>query len=148
MRNRRVWFVFILILVFLVGMIAGVLFDENVLDKIEKKKRSRRSSSQHTPAPYYSIDMMAKELSLTEDQKAQIHEIFNKNNEKLKVYRREINDRFRRMRDKLIEDIKSVLDDGQKLKFEAMINKYNEEMKRRYEERKKRAQEAKKKQDE
>ncbi|MFC2157768.1 hypothetical protein ACFLT9_08030 [Acidobacteriota bacterium] len=146
MKNRKFWMIFVLILVFIVGMIAGVLLDENVLDKMEKK-RSRRSGTQRTPAPYYSLDLMAKELSLTESQKEKIHELFQQNNERLNVYRREINDRFRKMRDQLIDEIKNVLDNGQKLKFEAMIEKYNTEMKKRYEERRKRSQDDKKKQD-
>ena len=32
MKNRKFWMIFILILVFIVGMIAGVLLDENITD--------------------------------------------------------------------------------------------------------------------
>ena len=146
MKNRKFWMIFILILVFIVGMIAGVLLDENILDKMQTK-RSRRSGTQRTPAPYYSLDLMAKELSLTDGQREEIHEIFHKNNDRLKLYRREINDRFRGLRNQLIDEIKNVLDDGQKIKFEAMIEKYYTEMKKQYEERKKRSQAAENKGD-
>jgi hypothetical protein len=119
-----------LIVVFIAGVISGVLIDKNVLDK--RKHDSRRRSSTRFP----TLEIMAKELALSAEQQAQIREIFHSNEERFKNLRKDMDKRLKEIRSKLLIDIKSVLSDEQKAKFDAMIEKYRSQRKREYEERK------------
>jgi hypothetical protein len=53
--------------------------------------------------------------------------------------RKQIDERFTTIRTQLKNEIKSVLDNEQKLKFEAMIEKYRSQRRKEIEERKKRS---------
>jgi hypothetical protein len=117
-NNYKFWIVFSLIVVFIAGAVSGVLIDRNVIDK--KSKRSDRSSSVRFP----SVKMMAQELSLTEEQQKQIKEVFKANDKKLKELRSQLNKQFFTIRKELLVEIKTILNDNQKEKFDAMIEDY------------------------
>lgn len=134
MRNHyKFWIAFSLIIVFAAGVAGGILLDKYVISKQPEKARKKRSSV-HFP----TLDMMAQELSLTPEQQEQIREIFRNNEERFKTLRKQIDERFKAIRAQLKEEIKSVLNDEQKIKFEAMIEKYVSQRKKEMEERKKR----------
>ena len=131
-NNYKLWIILSLIVVFIAGVICGVLIDKNMLDK--RKHDSRRRSSTHFP----TLEIMAEELALTTEQQAQIREIFNNNEERFKGLRSDMDKRLSEIRKQLLMDIKSVLTNEQKAKFEAMIDKYRSLRKQEYEERKRR----------
>lgn len=131
-NNYKLWIILSLIVVFIAGVICGVLIDKNMLDK--RKHDSRRRSSTHFP----TLEIMAEELALTTEQQAQIREIFNNNEERFKGLRSDMDKRLSEIRKQLLMDIKSVLTNEQKAKFEAMIDKYRSQRKQEYEERKRR----------
>ena len=136
MKNHyKFWIVFSLIIVFAAGVAGGILLDKYVITKKPEKTRKRRSSV-HFP----TLDIMAQELNLTDKQKGQIREIFRSNEEKLKTMRSQIDERFKVIRAQLKEEIKNVLNDEQKLKFEAMIEKYISLRRKEMEERRRRPQ--------
>ncbi len=120
MKNyNKFWIVFSLIVVFAAGFIGGILFEKHLIDKKVEKRVKRRSSVR-----FPSLEMMAKELSLTSEQEEQIREIFKNNEGKFKNLRKNIDDRLSSIRSQLKNEIKNVLTDEQVLKFEAMIEKY------------------------
>lgn len=120
MKNHyKFWIVFSLIIVFAAGVIGGILFEQNILDKKTKKITRKRA-----PVRFPSLEMMAEELNLTEDQQEQIREIFNNNEERFKIMRSQIHERFSSIRSQLKSEIKNVLTEEQNIKFEAMIEKY------------------------
>jgi len=139
-KNYKYWLIFSLIVVFLVGMIAGVILDNNVLDK-KQKPRAKRNNTARFP----TLCSMAEEISLSEAQQEQVRDIFRKNDEKLKAFRGQIHKQFLTIRSGLIDEINKILDDEQKLKFEAMIERYISQRKKELKERSQRAKKAKNK---
>lgn len=133
MKNyNKFWIVFSLIVVFAAGFIGGILFEKHLIDKKVEKRVKRRSSVR-----FPSLEMMAKELSLTPEQEEQIREIFKNNEERFKNLRKNINDRLSSIRSQLKNEIKNVLTDEQVVEFEAMIEKYISQRKKEMEKRKK-----------
>jgi len=131
-NNYKLWIILSLIVVFIAGVISGVLIDKNMLNK--RTRDSHRRSSTRFP----TLEMMAEELALNTEQQAQIREIFHNNEERFKSLRSDRDKRLSDIRTQLLTDIKSVLTNEQKVKFEAMIEKYRSQRKREYEERKRR----------
>ena len=130
--NQKFWIIFSLISCFVLGVIAGVLLDENVLDVLQKKRRDQQRQAIRFP----SLDTMAAELLLTDEQREQIRNIFKKNDERLHAIREKYIPEFTSIRSMLIEEINGVLKQEQKLQFENMIERYNEQRKREAEARK------------
>lgn len=140
MKNHyKLWIVFSLIIVFAAGVVGGILFEKNIINKKAVKTTRKRA-----PVRFPSLEMMAEELNLTEDQQEQIREIFNNNEERFKIMRNQIHERFSSIRSQLKSEIKSVLTEEQNLKFEAMIEKYLSQRKKEQEERKKHSKKPKK----
>lgn len=134
MKNgNKFWIVLSFLIVFAAGIAAGILFENNILDKKPRRDTQRRSAVR-----FPTLDMMAEELGLSEDQQEQLKEIFKNNEERLKTYRSEIHEHYRAMRAQLKQEMDSVFSAEQKAKFEAMIEKYLSERKRGMEDRKKR----------
>lgn len=115
-----------LLVVFGLGVAAGVLGERYA---VHNKARRLAANRPHPPSP----EDWAKELGLTEDQKAQIREIFKKNEERMKAYRTESRARLNELRKMLWDETNAVLTPEQKAK--------NEEMFRRMEEQRKKASE-------
>jgi phosphosulfolactate synthase (CoM biosynthesis protein A) len=133
MKNyNKFWIVFSLIVVFAAGFIGGILFEKHLIDKKVEKRVKRRSSVR-----FPSLEIMAKELSLTPEQEEQIREIFKNNEERFKNLRKNIDDHLLSIRSQLKNEIKNVLTNEQVLKFEAMIEKYISQRKKEMEKRKK-----------
>jgi hypothetical protein len=134
MKNHyKFWIAFSLIIVFAAGIAGGILLDEYVISKKPERGKKKRSAV-HFP----TLDMMAQELSLTSEQQEQIREIFKNNEERFKILMKQIDERFKTIRTQLKDEIKSVLNDQQKIKFEAMIEKYVSQRKKEMEERRRR----------
>jgi hypothetical protein len=134
MKNgNKLWIILSFITVFAAGIAAGILFENNFLDKKLPKDRDRRSSVR-----FPTLDLMAEELGLSPEQQAELKEIFNNNEERLKAYRSEIHDHYKALRGQLKQEMDSVFTEEQKAKLEAMIEKYRSERKKQSEERKKR----------
>lgn len=131
-NNYKLWIILSLIVVFIAGVISGILIDKNVLN--ERKHDTRRRSSTHFP----TLEIMAEELALSTEQQEQIREIFQNNEERFKNLRSDMHRSLSDIRAQLLTDINSVLTNEQKTKFEAMIDKYRSQRKREYEERKRR----------
>lgn len=133
MKNHyKFWIVFSFIVVFAAGVIGGILFEKNVLGK-EPKRITRSRSSVRFP----TLDKMALELELTAEQQEQIREIFKNNEERLKTLKNQIHEQFSSMRTKLKNEIDNVLNEEQRSKFEAMIEKYLSQRRKDMEKRRK-----------
>jgi DNA anti-recombination protein RmuC len=131
-NNYKLWIIVSLIVVFIAGVICGVLIDKNMLNK------GRRDSHRRSSTRFPTLEIMAEELALSVEQQAQIRDIFHNNEERFKTLRKDMDTRLSDIRKQLLTDIKSVLTDEQRAKFEAMIEKYRSQRKKEYEERKKR----------
>jgi len=133
MKNHyKFWIVFSFIVVFATGVIGGILFEKHILGK-EPKKPTRTRSSVRFP----TLDTMAQELDLTTEQQEQIREIFKSNEERIDTLRSQIHERFLSIRTQLKNEINNVLSEEQRLKFEAMIEKYLSQRRKEIEKRRK-----------
>lgn len=133
MKNPyKFWMILSLIAVFIVGTLFGV-FMENVF---LEKHNSRRKGSRDRP-PFPTMDTMAEELKLTEEQQEQIRDIFRRNDERLRALHKQIRQEFRDIRGRIMEEISGVLDASQKEKFQTMIDRYHSERRKEYDARKK-----------
>jgi len=131
-NNYKFWFIFSLIIVFAVGVVGGVLLEKYLFQSTPKKiKKEKRTA--HFP----TLDLMAKELELSTDQEAKIRNIFKNNEESLKKLRILMHERLSSIRSQLIAKIKNILTEEQKVKFEAMIERYLSQRKKELEKRKK-----------
>jgi hypothetical protein len=135
MKNSyKFWIVFSFIIVFAAGVAGGILFENNFLDKKPRRNTERRSSVR-----FPTLEMMAKELGLTSEQQEKLKEIFKNNEERLNTLRGQIHDQYGALRLQLKEEMDQVFTEEQKIKFEAMIEKYLAERKKEMEERNKRS---------
>jgi Spy/CpxP family protein refolding chaperone len=125
MKKYTLWIILSLAVVFALGIAAGV-FGQRY---ITHKGPGRPAPRQHAP----SLDAFAKELGLTADQQSRIRDIFKKNEERMKLLWGEEHKRLDEVRAQLKADIDTVLTPEQKVLFEAMIRKHNEESKNRAE---------------
>jgi len=118
MKNKpKFWIVISFLIVFAAGLAAGIFCEKYLISK--KIGRERRTSS-HFP----SLERMAQELGLSQEQKGQIREIFKNNEEKLKSLRSRMHEDLSAIRAQLKTEIEGVLSPEQKQKFEEMIEKY------------------------
>ena len=95
-NNYKLWIILSLIVVFIAGVVCGVLIEKNILDK--RKHDSRRRSSPRFP----SLEMMAEELSLSAEQQEKIREVFHNNEERFKNLRKDMDERLSNIREQLL----------------------------------------------
>ena len=108
-----------LLVVFGLGVAAGVLGERYIVHKSERRAAAGRP---HMPSP----ESWAKELGLTQDQQDKIHEIFKRNEERMKTYRAESRTRLGELRKMLKDEIDAVLTPEQKKKNDEMIRRFEE----------------------
>lgn len=135
-NSNKFWIILSLIIVFAAGVVAGVLFDNKILDK-----RPGRGERERNSVRFPTIEMIAEELSLTEEQQEKFRQTFRDNEERLKNYRAQIHEQFGSLRAQLKKEIDSILTEEQQVKFQAMIDKYLSERKKQMEERDRRSKE-------
>jgi len=139
MNKSRMWIILSLVLLFAAGMVAGIFADKWFFGK---KADARRGPANRPP----TLEIWTKELGLTVDQQAKIRDIFKhnearlQNDERLKSLRSDLDKRYGEIRAQLKAEIDAVLTPVQKQKFEAMIQKHDEE-RRKDNERRQRSRE-------
>jgi hypothetical protein len=124
-NNYKFWIVLSFIIVFTAGVAGGILFENNFLDQKSRRNTERRSSVR-----FPTLEMMAEELGLTTEQQEQLREIFKNNEERLNTLRSQIHEQYSALRMQVKEEMMKVFSEDQKVKFEAMIEKYLEQRKK------------------
>ncbi len=133
MRNSyKFWIIISFILVFTAGILGGILLERNLLNTEKQQKRDRRERV-HFP----TMEEMAQTLQLSEKQQEAIRDVFEQNESRLKELQREIHKQFSSLRSHLLDDIRQVLNDEQKIKFDAMIENYRKLRREEWEKREK-----------
>jgi Spy/CpxP family protein refolding chaperone len=108
-----------LLVVFGLGVAAGVLGQRYAVHKKEQRAAARRP---HPPTP----EDWAKELGLTQDQKDRLDVIFKGNEERMKAYRTENRARLSELRKQLWDETNTVLTPEQRKKNDEMIRRFEE----------------------
>jgi len=111
------------IIVFAAGIVSGIFCDKIFI----KKDTSKPPHDRKPPPPFPTLETMSKELDLDSTQEQAIREVFERTEEKIDEVRHQVGKQFFSIRKELIDDIKNVLTDEQKIKFEEMIEKYLQE---------------------
>lgn len=131
MKNHyKLWTIISLIIVFSAGLISGVLLNKHIFNKKHKSQYERTDRKRTSSTRYPTLDRWTQELGLTAEQKEKIQEIFKNNEERFKTLRKDMNESLREIRLQLNNEIKSVLTEEQKVKYETMINNYHSQRKR------------------
>ncbi len=144
MKNHyKLWTIISLIIVFSAGLISGVLLDKHIFNKKPQRHTQRTDYKRTSSTRYPMLDQWTQELGLTVEQKEKIQEIFKNFNleEQFKTLRKNMNESLREIRLQLNNEIKSVLTEEQKVKYETMINNYHSQRKRESVKRKKKSEE-------
>jgi Spy/CpxP family protein refolding chaperone len=108
-----------LVVVFGLGVAAGVLGERYL---VHQTGRRAMGSRPHMPSP----EDWAKELGLTQAQQDKIHEIFKKNEDRMKAYRAESRAKLEELRKTLKTEIDAVLTPEQRQKNDEMIRRFEE----------------------
>ena len=116
--NYKILIALTLLVVFGLGVAAGVLGDRYVVHRADR----RVSSRPHLPSP----EAWAKELGLTQEQQGKIREIFKQNEERMKAYRTDSRARLGELRKMLWDETDAVLTPEQKKKNDEMIRRFEE----------------------
>ncbi len=145
MKNHyKLWTIISLIIVFSAGLISGVLLNKHIFNKKHKSQYERSDRKRTSSTRYPTLDRWTQELGLTAEQKEKIQEIFKNNEERFKTLRKDMYESLREIRLQLNNEIKSVLTEEQKVKYETMINNYHSQRKRESGKRKRQSEEQKK----
>ena len=121
MKNKfKIIIIFSFIVVFVAGLVSGIFCDKYIIKKDFRKPPPGGKPPGHFP----SLEDMSKELNLEEGQEQKIREVFKNTEKKLDEMRHQVGRQFSSIRKELIADIKSILNDEQKKKFDEMIERY------------------------
>ena len=135
MKNHtKFWIIFSFIMLFVLGVIGGILLDRYLLQPESVLPPPPRSRSS---VRFPSLEIMARELGLTPEQKNRIRSVFQDNDQRLRALHQEVIQQLRKIRGDLKEEIKTILNKEQAAKFEAMIQKYIKQRKKEWERRRK-----------
>ncbi|MCX6566802.1 MAG: hypothetical protein NTW38_10370 [Candidatus Aminicenantes bacterium] len=118
MKQTRLGIVLSLLLAFAAGAAAGIFADRFLLT----------SRGHHRPGP--SPEKWEKALGLSEGQKTQIHEIFKKNDSRVNELRSDFFKHVAEIRSEIRKEIDAVLTPEQKVKQDALMEKYRETRKK------------------
>jgi Spy/CpxP family protein refolding chaperone len=117
MKNKGTfWMVLAVVVIFAAGAVSGVFLDRYLLS-------GRHGQDRRGGPP--SIEMMARDLSLTPDQQVRIREIFRESESRFKELRTNIHQGLDQIRQAIKTEIDSVLTPEQQKKFEAMIQDHD-----------------------
>jgi predicted PolB exonuclease-like 3'-5' exonuclease len=133
MKKYTVWIILSLVAVFALGTVGGVFGERYAVRKKWQKFQERRRQAEQDRPRFPTLEMMAAELALTEEQQQKIQEAFQNNEGRLKEMRTYMHTRLGEIRNTLLEEIKEVLTSEQRQGFEAMLERYAQQRKEQQE---------------
>jgi Spy/CpxP family protein refolding chaperone len=117
MKNKgKFWMGLSILVIFAAGMASGVFVDKYLLSG--RHGRDRRGGPP-------SIEMMAKDLGLTQDQQDRIRFIFQQSEDRFRELRSNMHMSLSQIREGIKNEIDKILTPEQKEKFEAMLNEHS-----------------------
>jgi Spy/CpxP family protein refolding chaperone len=121
MKNRGLfWMIAAIVVVFLAGAVSGVFLNRHGLLR-------HHDSERRGGPPFPSLEMLARDLSLTAEQQGKIRNIFRDNEQRFAELRTAMHDQLEQFRVHIKNEIESVLTPDQLKKFEAIIQKHVEQ---------------------
>ncbi|MBZ5538482.1 MAG: hypothetical protein LAO31_21265 [Acidobacteriia bacterium] len=133
MAEPRVKIVGLLILIFLLGAITGSLGY-----RLLEEKGALASSTRNTPGTSHRgevVEKFTRELNLTSEQTQRLNAIFAENEQKFSELHKSFKPQADAIRQEGRNRIRAMLTDEQKIKFEDILRKMDEERRQRGEAR-------------
>jgi len=119
---KRIISIFLVFVVFLVGVICGFVIDRLLISKRMPFHRQPHQG-QEIKIPHVLGNRFSKNLNLTDEQKNKLNQILEKNKDVMKNLRNEMEPKFNKVRASLETEIKSILNDEQRQQFEKIAEK-------------------------
>jgi hypothetical protein len=134
-NHYKFWIVLSFLVVFAAGLFSGLLLDRYVLDG--NPSSSRKSGSRDRRPPRFpTVDGMAEELALSDEQRGQLENIFKTNEQRIHDLHAEVWDLFGALRIRFLDEIKSILSEEQIKRFNAMLERFEAQRRADMEKRK------------
>jgi Spy/CpxP family protein refolding chaperone len=131
--RSKAWALGLLVGVLLLGAVAGAAVDRVLLrDAAVTQTRERRDGDRDRRTRY--IDWLTAELGLTEQQRAQVDAIVERNREQVAALWQETRPRYEELQSHLRQEIREILNDEQRAKYQELLEKQAAERRRRSEE--------------
>ncbi len=112
MNKGKFWMGRSILVIFAAGMVSGVFIDKYLLSG--RHSRDRRGGPP-------SIEMMAKDLGLSQDQQDRIRVVFQQSENRFRELRSNMHLSLSQIREGIKTEIDKILTPEQKQKFEAML---------------------------
>ncbi len=119
----KLWVALSMVVVFCLGIVVGVVGDRAYLKKNRPKPGKR-------PEPFPTVEVMARELQLTPEQKERMKEVFRQSEARFEAFGKEIHSRLWELRNQLKTDIDNVLTAEQQKKMQEMMDRYMQQRKK------------------
>ena len=137
MKNHyKFWIIVSFLVIFAAGTFSGVILEKYILKKDSKRNFRSPNERGKDRLHFPTVEEMARDLNLTEEQQSKMQEVFDNSETRLKKMSLEIRENYSSMRVLFIEEIKSVLNEEQIKKLDEMIENYLSKRKEEMEKRK------------
>ena len=114
----KVWIVFSLVAVFILGITTGYFSERYLVHKRFEQRDGQEDRRVHHPP---TIEDLAKAINLDQGQQDRIREAFRMNEERLKAFGEDYHKQLNEIRAQLKTEIDTILTPEQKQKLEALI---------------------------
>lgn len=115
------WAIGFLAIVLLLGGVSGAALDRAFVRKATTSEREARRDRRQG-----YLNWLSSELDLTTEQRTQVQTIVEGYHEQVSALWRETNPRFESMKSQVRAEIREVLDEEQKAKYQALLEKQAE----------------------
>ncbi|MEW6558480.1 MAG: hypothetical protein AB1349_14215 [Elusimicrobiota bacterium] len=123
--RRKIFAVLLAIVIFLVGTIFGILVDRiTIMKMLHFPLPGVSLGPHHQKMPQRVIDKVARQLELSDEQKEKLVNILEKNKESIDKLFIEIEPKLQKRFGSMCDEIKTILNEKQKQKFEQMAEKF------------------------
>jgi Spy/CpxP family protein refolding chaperone len=120
----KLWIVVSLVAVFGIGVAVGYFGERYVVHKRHEPARDGKGDGR--PSHFPTVETLAKDLGLSQEQQGRIREIFRNNEARLEAFGGEFHKRLGELRGQLMGEIKSVLTPEQNAKLDVRIREFKE----------------------
>ena len=121
------WAIGFLAVVLLLGGVSGAALDRAFVRKAATSEtEERRGGEGRRDRRQGYLNWLSSELDLTTEQRAQVQTIVEGYHEQVSALWRETNPRFESMKSQVRAEIREVLDEEQKTKYQALLEKQAE----------------------
>lgn len=114
------------IVIFVIGLVCGIFADRILLAHKMFPFPGQMNKKQEKRMMEHMIKKFSRHLDLSKEQKIKLEQIFSKHKDKMDALAKEVRPKFKNLRDKIGEEIKTILNEKQKAIFEKITKERKE----------------------